>query len=425
MRLKRSAEKGAEQTEALDQAARMVDDALMRGQTIDGMDQFGTLSEITHHDDIVEAVRNGDFLLVKPGLVSSGGGFLPRPTAEPKPIFRAPEQWPLPKSRDDLVFAKSCTAENWRSTDAGTTREPASNFGRIMLAGAMLMPSASTAIASALGADLALGRIAGGGIMQQRLTWAVRGAGGPASVFVLGMLPSKMADGTLYTDDQLRRLSHATTRVRFQFRRDADGVLQVYGIHSGPSGDDSVRTVQVTWNADQTAMEATLNGITLIWTPQQTPLGSLPPLTYPDDIGKQLGTILVHPIAEDVDSQIDGLPGEDVTADDGILVFPADTGLDALYVVFARPAKGDHKYYPPPKGLIAFPDAKMATRKTPVKGGGGLRKRWKTRDGTIYEWECQHGKVEKYNKRGKHLGEFDSETGEQTKDADNTREVEP
>ena len=418
MRLKRSAEKGAEQTEALDQAARMVDDALMRGQTIDGMDQFGTLSEITHHDDIVEAVRNGDFLLVKPGLVSSGGGFLPRPTAEPKPIFRAPEQWPLPKSRDDLVFAKSCTAENWRSTDAGTTREPASNFGRIMLAGAMLMPSASTAIASALGADLALGRIAGGGIMQQRLTWAVRGAGGPASVFVLGMLPSKMADGTLYTDDQLRRLSHATTRVRFHFRRDADGVLQVYGIHSGPSADDSVRTVQVTWNTDQTAMEATLNGITLIWTPQQTPLGSLPPLTYPDDIGKQLGTILVHPIAEDVDSQIDGLPGEDVTADDGILVFPADTGLKSLYVVFARPLGGDHSYHPPPNNLPAFPDALLSPSKSSVKGGGQRRKRWKDRKGRIYEWDYENGRVELYNKQGRHLGEFNPDTGDRTKDAE-------
>ncbi|BBP68734.1 hypothetical protein PHLH6_07380 [Pseudomonas sp. Seg1] len=29
-----------------------------------------------------------------------------------------------------------------------------------------------------------------------------------------------------------------------------------------------------------------------------------------------------------------------------------------------------------------------------------------------------------YNKRGKHLGEFDPETGQQTKDANKTREVE-
>ncbi|WP_434605655.1 hypothetical protein [Pseudomonas sp. R1-7] len=57
MRLIRSVEKGAEPTEALDQAARMVDDALMRGHTIDGLDEFGTLSEITHHGDIVEAVK--------------------------------------------------------------------------------------------------------------------------------------------------------------------------------------------------------------------------------------------------------------------------------------------------------------------------------------------------------------------------------
>jgi hypothetical protein len=52
-------------------------------------------------------------------------------------------------------------------------------------------------------------------------------------------------------------------------------------------------------------------------------------------------------------------------------------------------------------------------------------RRWKTRDGIIFEWDSQHGVVEKYNKRGKHLGEFDPETGEQTKSADATREVEP
>lgn len=56
--------------------------------------------------------------------------------------------------------------------------------------------------------------------------------------------------------------------------------------------------------------------------------------------------------------------------------------------------------------------------------GGGLRKRWKTRDGSILEWDSQHGAVEMYNKRGKHLGEFDPETGQQTKDANKTREVE-
>lgn len=33
--------------------------------------------------------------------------------------------------------------------------------------------------------------------------------------------------------------------------------------------------------------------------------------------------------------------------------------------------------------------------------------------------------MEKYNKRGKHLGEFDFRTGEQIKNADPTRRIEP
>ncbi|VVP99526.1 S-type pyocin domain-containing protein [Pseudomonas fluorescens] len=260
------------------------------------------------------------------------------PPPPPEPVYVEKDEWPTPKPREDQVFAKSCTVDNWCRTDAGTAPEPASNFGKVMVAGAMLLPSASTAVATAIGADLALGRLAGGGILQQRLNWAIRGAGGPASVFILGMLPTRMGDGTLHTDEQLRRMSRANTRVRFQFRRDAEGVMQVYGIHSGASSDDSVRTVKVEWNSDKTAMEAKLNGITILWTPQRGPLGSMPPLVYPEH-GEQLNTIFVHPIAENTDTQIEGLPGEDITAEDCILVFPADTGLKSLYVVFSRPAR--------------------------------------------------------------------------------------
>ncbi|UFP99343.1 S-type pyocin domain-containing protein [Pseudomonas fitomaticsae] len=260
------------------------------------------------------------------------------PPREPEPVYVPTDEWPSPKPRDDLVFAKSCTPGNWCRTDAGTTPEPASHFGKVMVAGAMRIPAASNAVAKAIGADLALGRMAGGAILQQRLNWAIRGAGGPASVFILGMLPTRMGDGTLHTDEQLRSMSRATTRVRFQFRRDAEGVMQVYGIHTGASGDDSVRTVKVEWNSDKTAMEAKLNGITILWTPQRGPLGSMPPLVYPEH-GEPLSTILVHPIPENTDSQIEGLPGEDITAEDCILVFPAETGLKSLYVVFSKPAR--------------------------------------------------------------------------------------
>jgi len=283
-----------------------------------------------------KSLFNEDWLWKRPRRNGSWAAWNPPPP--PEPVYIEKDEWPTPKPREDQVFAKSCTPDNWCRTDAGTTPEPAANFGKIMVAGAMLFPSASTAVATALGADLALGRMAGGGILQQRLNWAIRGAGGAASVFILGMLPTRMSDGTLHTDEQLRRMSRASTRVRFQFRRDAQGVMQVYGIHSGASGDDSVRTVNVEWNSDKTAMEAKLNGITILWTPQRGPLGSMPPLVYPEH-GEQLNTILVHPIPENTDTQIEGLPGEDITAEDCILVFPAETGLKSLYVVFSRPAR--------------------------------------------------------------------------------------
>ncbi|UFQ14042.1 colicin E3/pyocin S6 family cytotoxin [Streptomyces huasconensis] len=45
--------------------------------------------------------------------------------------------------------------------------------------------------------------------------------------------------------------------------------------------------------------------------------------------------------------------------------------------------------------------------------------------GNIYEWDFPHGTVEKCNKRGKHLGEYDPTTVAETKPAAKSREVAP
>lgn len=93
--------------------------------------------------------------------------------------------------------------------------------------------------------------------------------------------------------------------------------------------------------------------------------------------------------------------------------------------VTARPTGVGQPVSPPPE-LPAFPRAKDARRKTPNQGGGGLRKRWKDPDGTIYEWDRQHGTVETYSRNGlRHLGEYDPGTGKQVKPPDPTRTVEP
>lgn len=83
-------------------------------------------------------------------------------------------------------------------------------------------------------------------------------------------------------------------------------------------------------------------------------------------------------------------------------------------------------YIPAPNVLIAFPDAQLVRAKTvsqrkPLK----LRKRWKDSQGNIYEWDYQHGTVEKYDRSGKHLGEFHPETGLRLKEPNPSRKVEP
>ncbi len=79
----------------------------------------------------------------------------------------------------------------------------------------------------------------------------------------------------------------------------------------------------------------------------------------------------------------------------------------------------------PPKTLPGFPTAKRVKVKTAIPGTNLFRRRWRTHDGTIYEWDYQHGTVEKYTKRGMHEGEFDGNTGRQIGPAIPTRRVDP
>jgi len=81
------------------------------------------------------------------------------------------------------------------------------------------------------------------------------------------------------------------------------------------------------------------------------------------------------------------------------------------------------RYHPAPN-TPPVPGARRVRGKTPVQGGGGTRKRWKDADGNIWEWDSQHGTFEKYDKRGRHLGEYDT-NGNQTKPPDPSRKVEP
>lgn len=66
-------------------------------------------------------------------------------------------------------------------------------------------------------------------------------------------------------------------------------------------------------------------------------------------------------------------------------------------------------YKPPPRGALpGFPGSRR-------NGQSAGRARWDLPDGDFCLWDSAHGRVERHNKRGKHQGEFDADTGEQTK----------
>ncbi len=157
----------------------------------------------------------------------------------------------------------------------------------------------------------------------------------------------------------------------------------------------------------------------LTWTPASPPGNQNPSSTtpvVPKPVPVYEGATLTP-----VKAKPETYPGVMTLPDDLIIGFPADSGIKPIYVMISR----EHSYHPAPATLPAFPDALRAKPKTSIQGGGGLRKRWKDKKGNIYEWDSQHGSVEMYDKRGRHLGEFNSNTGARTKPADPKRSVEP
>ncbi|MQT61192.1 toxin [Pseudomonas sp. FSL R10-0399] len=227
--------------------------------------------------------------------------------------------------------------------------------------------------------------------------------------------PSDLADSALYTEDQLRSLKQARTRMRLYVEQQADGSLKGYGFYTGTKPEwEMIDVIQFSQRGSQYVADFG-DGVELIWTPAIDPSDTLgiPPLkgaphTPPIWIfppTKSADTIIVNPI----------YPPD---YKDFILVFPADSGVAPLYIVLSVPGHGYHK---PPDLLPAFPDAVSARPKSSVQGGGKKRNRWVDGRGRIYEWDYQHGAVEMYDKQGKHLGEFDPDTGKQTKPAKNGR----
>ena len=336
----------------------------------------------------------------------------PRPEPPP-PVKKAPS--PLLKG---CVFDKSCALPdgiiNYSNPNGFVPVESLSQYGAYSVLGM------GTAVSTA---GTALEWIGGSGSaieLAKRLGGSLSTLAPPNVKIIIGMvLPNTTSpDSAFYTSEQYAQLSEGNTRVRVNIKHLPDGSVSVYGFYTGTKREwQRVPVIAAQARGEQLVADMG-DGIEVIWTPAADPnavLGipalegaSLQPAAWVYPPTEQADRILINPV-HPPDYQ------------DAIIWFP-NTGIQPIYISLSVSGSG---YHPKPDSLPAFPDAKWAKSKTSVQGGGGLRPRWKSRDGTIYEWDFQHGAVEKYNKRGKHLGEFDHKTGTQNKAADPTRKVEP
>lgn len=329
--------------------------------------------------------------------------------------------------RAGCVFAKSCKLPDaiidYSSPAGMVPTDSLKDYGELILLGAREADENGAVPLKKIGATAipaGFGSLALAGSVFEALPAVVSSAAvAPLVGLVALFMPSNLGDSALYTDEQLRGLEQARTRVRLRVEQQADGSLKGYGFYTGKNRDwEMVDVVQFKLR-DSRFIADLGEGVELIWTPavDGSDILGIPAL----EAAPQTPHIWVYPPTKAADGILVN-PVYPPEYRDFILVFPPGSLVRPVYIVLNVPK--DFKYHPAPVSLPAFPDVKPAPLKTSVRGGGKKRRRWKDASGKIYEWDSQHGKVEMYTKQGKHLGEYDPKTGEQTKPADSTRRVE-
>ena len=254
------------------------------------------------------------------------------------------------------------------------------------------------------------------------------GAAALSAVVAVFWTPT-LGDSALYTEDQLRALKQARTRVRLRVEQQADGSLKGYGFYTGKNRDwEMVDVVQFSARGSQFIADLG-EGVELIWTPavDGSDILGIPAL----EAAPQAPHIWVYPPTKAADGILVN-PVYPPEYRDFILVFPANSGVKPVYVVVSTSSRkglpsAGHSYHRPPKAeeITAFPGLIKVQKMNPIQGGGGLRERWKDAKGRkIYEWDSMHGELEVYRASdGTHLGAFDPFTGERREDPKDERSI--
>ncbi|MFH7829075.1 type VI secretion system tube protein TssD [Kluyvera chengduensis] len=273
-----------------------------------------------------------------------------QPLATPKP---ATLKQPPPAPEITPVYAKSCLKAKG-CTDAGNAAEPAANFGQMAIFAQPVVDDCCgyDHPVEASGAPLALGRLT-----QIWGEWSLSGTLGAARAIPwIGALASALyipstgkgsarvpGRDEFWYEEELRKKAltrdTATTRVRFFWGTDIHGKPQVYGVHTGEGTPyENVRVANMLWNSNTQRYEFTpahgADGPLITWTPESPQNGDIPAHTGNHAPPIDQPTILVNPIPEGQgEYTTPPLPVPDIADfNDYILVFPANSGVQPIYV---------------------------------------------------------------------------------------------
>jgi hypothetical protein len=326
--------------------------------------------------------------------------------------------------RAGCVFAKSCKLPDaiidYSSPSGMVPTDSLKDYGDLILLGAREADENGAVPLKKIGATaipVGFGSLALAGSVFEALPAALSSAAvAPLVGLVALFMPSSLGDSALYTDEQLRGLEQARTRVRLRVEQQADGSLKGYGFYTGKNRDwEMVDVVQFKLRGSQFIADLG-EGVELIWTPavDGSDILGIPAL----EAAPQAPHIWVYPPTKAADGILVN-PVYPPEYRDFILVFPPNSGVRPVYIVLNvrrhGTAEAGHTYHPAPetRDITAFPDLRRAKKKTPY--AGGLRDRWTDAKGrTIYKWDFLHGELETYRASdGTHLGSFDHKTGKQ------------
>nr|BFE92309.1 hypothetical protein GCM10020185_28450 [Pseudomonas brassicacearum subsp. brassicacearum] len=190
-----------------------------------------------------------------------------------------------PSDVKGCVFAKSCklpdSVIDYHNPTGYIPTEALREYGQFTLLGGRQADESGRIQLKSISGSLpaSFGTFALGRTMPVSLGAAAAVSAPVAAGVLIGLvgllMPTNLGDGSLYTEEQLRSLEQARTRVRLHVETQVDGTLKGYGYNTQTRRDWEMIPV-VTFQARGEQQVADFgDGVELIWTPAVDPSATL------------------------------------------------------------------------------------------------------------------------------------------------------